>query len=232
MRSIPKISSHNLWAIIFFNFKFLPFRQAVKLPFDFYHNIRFENLRGRVILKSDKIYRGMIKFGGRGSEMFSGQKTIIDLKGEIIFQGPSEIGYGSLLRVEKNGLLIFGNHVRLGALTKVFCENEIVFEDEIDFSWECQIFDTNFHEIEDIETKTNIPITSPIHIGSYNWFGNRCTIMKGTVTRDWQIIASNSLCNKDYTSLQEFSVLGGIPAKQIGENKKRIFENLLSTLNE
>ena len=70
MDSINKIFAHNFLAIIYFNFKMLPFSQAIKLPFDFYYKIRFENLSGKVFLNSDKITRGMIKIGGRGSEMF------------------------------------------------------------------------------------------------------------------------------------------------------------------
>jgi acetyltransferase-like isoleucine patch superfamily enzyme len=204
----------------------LPFSQAIKLPFDFYHSIRFENLTGKIIINTSEIKRGMIKIGGRGSEMFARSTTIIDLKGEIWIQGFLEIGHGVLLRVEKNSVLSFGNHVRVGALSKIFSENSIVFGDEIDFSWECQIFDTNFHFVFDVTSNSIDPKVGMIKIGSKNWFGNRITVMKGTITPDNFIVASNSLCNKDFSALPEFSVIGGIPAKLIGSNKQRLFENL------
>lgn len=38
------------------------------------------------------------------------------------------------------------------------------------------------------------------------------------------IIASNSLCNKDYSLTPEFSVLAGSPAKVVKNNIKRLFE--------
>jgi acetyltransferase-like isoleucine patch superfamily enzyme len=226
IKLIKQIASHNYFAILYFNFKMLPLRHAIKLPFDFYHRVRFENLSGKIILPNGVIKRGMIKIGGRGSEMFSRNQTILDIKGTITFKGITELGHGVLLRVERNGNIYFGNESRIGALSKIFCEEEIIFGDELDFSWECQIFDTNFHYLRNTIDKNVEPKTGKINIGSYNWFGNRVTVMKGCVTPDYCIIASNSLCNKNYSDLSINTVIGGTPAKAIGTNKERIFENL------
>lgn len=226
MNYLKKILAHNYWAILYFNFKMLPFKQAVKLPFDFYYKIRFENLSGKVILDSNNLYRGIIKIGGRGSEMFARSTTILDLKGKLTFKGGAELGHGCLIRVEKDGHINFGCDVRIGAKTKMFCEDIIEFKDQLDFSWECQIFDTNFHYTRDISNGHINFIKAPISIGSNNWFGNRVTVMKGTKTPDNFIVASNSLCNKDYTEFPEYSVFGGIPVKKIGNNKERVFEHL------
>lgn len=229
MKLVDKIFSHNYWAIFYFNFKMLPFKQAIKLPFDFYFKIRFENVSGKIILNTDKVTRGMIKIGGRGSEMFTRTTSIVDLKGVMIIEGAVEIGHGCLIRVEKDGVLSFGSEVRIGALSKIFCVNKISFKNEIDFSWECQIFDTNFHYLRDRNFNTIDPIVGEIEIGSYNWFGNRITVMKETKTPDQFIVASNSLCNKSYLNQPSFSIFGGFPAKSIGSNKERIFENLEDT---
>lgn len=61
LKLLTKILCHNWLAILYFNFKMLPFKQAIHLPFDFYHKIRFNDLSGKVNIKSKKIYRGMIK---------------------------------------------------------------------------------------------------------------------------------------------------------------------------
>lgn len=226
MTVLQKIFSHNYFAIIYFNFKMLPFHQAIKLPFDFYYKVRFENLSGDINLPFENLKRGMIKIGGRGSEMFTRSQTIIDLKGEIIFNGFSELGHGALIRVEKKGVLTFGNNTRIGAFSKIFCENEINFGEELDFSWECQIFDTNFHYIRNVLDGSIEEKTGKVHIGAYNWFGNRVTVMKGCKTPPNLIVASNSLCNKDYSNLPLNTVIVGIPAKQLGKNKARVFEKV------
>ena len=47
---------------IYFNFHYLPFKQAIKLPIILRH-VRFKSLKGKVIIDSDHIYTNMIKFG-------------------------------------------------------------------------------------------------------------------------------------------------------------------------
>ena len=69
----------------------LPFRQAIHLPFDFYHRVRFESLKGRVKLNFDNIYRGVIKVGSAGSEMFPHLCTTLIIDGDFVFSGPCVI---------------------------------------------------------------------------------------------------------------------------------------------
>lgn len=158
--------------------------------------------------------------------MFFHAPAIIDIKGTLVLNGIVEIGNGCLLRVEENGKLIFGNKVRIGAFSKIICEESITFGNEIGVSWESQIFDTNFHYIKEVNTEKILPKTAPVIIGSYNWFGNRANIMKGTITPDNTIIASNSLLNKNYTNTPPYSVLAGTPAKFIRSGVKRMFEGV------
>lgn len=214
---------HNWFAIFYFNFKKLPFKQAIKLPFDFYYKIRFESLEGDVVINCDKIYQGMIKIGGRGSDMFPHIQTVLSIKGRWEIGEQVEIGHGSITIVEKNGILCYGKQVRIGAMTKVYCERSIKIKDNVGISWESQVFDTNFHYIEDMEKHVVHEKNSPVVIGSNNWFGNRVNIMKGTVIGDNIIVASNSLCNKDYSSIPSYSIIGGSPSRMIKNNIRRLF---------
>jgi hypothetical protein len=50
---------------------------------------------------------------------------------------------------------------------------------------------------------------------------NRVSVLKGTQTPDFCTVASNSLCTKDYTSLGENILIGGVPAKLIRSNISR-----------
>lgn len=223
MHIIKTFLQHNWIATFYFNFKMLPFKQAIHFPFDFYYKVRFKHLQGRIIINPNiKLCRGMIKIGSRGSDMFPHNPTIIDLhKGSIIYlNGKTEIGIGSYIHLGENGKLSFGNKVRIGASCKLYCKKEIIMGNHVDISWESQIFDTNFHQMEIIKTKQLLEMDTSIKIGSYNWFGNRVNIMKGTRTPDNCIVASNSLCNKDYTSLPSFSLIAGLPAKFIKQGVK------------
>ena len=223
---IEIITSHNWFATLYINFKMLPLKKAVYFPIDVYRGIRINSLSGIIVLKSDKLWRGMIKIGGRGSEMFSGNKVVLDIKGFVVFHGQAEIGYGTFVHVSEEAKLVLGNRVRIGAKCKIYCANKIEFGDEIDVSWESQIFDTNFHDIEEVDTGEMIPKSVPIQIGSYNWFGNRCEIMKGTITPDNTIVASNSLTNKNYLSYGNNIMLAGKPAKIVKTGVRRVFEGV------
>jgi hypothetical protein len=48
--------------------------------------------------------------------------------------------------------------------------------------------------------------------------------MPNTITPDHCVVASNSLCNKDYTSLGNYILIGGIPAKLLQDNYARDWE--------
>ena len=49
--------------------------------------------------------------------------------------------------------------------------------------------------------------------------------MPGTKLPDRVIVTSNSLLNKDYTSsIPSYSLIGGIPAKLLRTNVRRIYE--------
>lgn len=204
----------------------LPFKQAIHLPFDFYYRVRFNDLSGKIKIKSDKVYRGMIKIGGRGSDIFPRQCSVITLRGYMELGYGIEFGTGISLVIDKDARFVLGNHVRLGANTKVYCTKQIEMGDEIGFSWECQIFDTNFHYVKNVETGQIYPIDSPIKIGSYAWFGNRVNVMKGTVIPDNTIVASNSLCNKNYSEMGEYILLVGSPVELKKKRCKRLFENV------
>ena len=56
--------------------------------------------------------------------------------------------------------------------------------------------------------------------------------MQKTSTPNYCTIASNTLCNKDYTALGENILIGGIPAKLLKENISRDWEGEKAGLNK
>src|SRR5690606_21554294 len=106
----------------------------------------------------------------------------------------------------------------LGTGGKIICVERIVLGKYARLGSESQIIDTSFHQMIDIITGEKFPMTVPITISDYNYIGNRVSIMKGTVTPDYCTIASNSLCTKNYTSLGQNILIGGMPAKLLKTN--------------
>lgn len=52
----------NYPQILIFNFHYFPFKQAIKLPVWLF-NVKFNVLKGKVVIKSDNVYPGMIRMG-------------------------------------------------------------------------------------------------------------------------------------------------------------------------
>lgn len=218
MRFLKNIFAHNWLSSIYLNFKMLPFRQAVHLPLDCYGKVRFENLTGKIILKPTQVYRGMIKIGSQGSDMFPAEESILSIEGTVIFRGKCALGSSSILVVKKNGLVDFGNNVILGAKCLVFSECSIIFKNDVLTSWNCQFLDSDTHKIFNTLTKMQYVNAKPIIIGSHTWVGNHVLFNKGSIVTNDTIIASNSFVNKNFSSSESFCLLAGSPAKVVKKN--------------
>lgn len=218
----------NFFATLYFNFKMLPLRLAIKLPFVLYFKIKFVNCNGHVVFPSNNVKFKMVQIGANGSDMFGHLCTTIDVRGNIIIRGSGiRVGHGSLLRVEKDGTLDFSEGSILGARNIIFCCKSIKFEQNCLFSWDCQILDSDTHSIKDMVSGEIKPKTQDIVIGKNSWIGNHVIINKGTVLPEGTIVSAMSLLNKDYSIiLNKNSVIGGIPARKLRENKLRMNDKL------
>lgn len=223
MNIVQRLMQHNIVATIYLNFKLLPLRQAIKLPIEVFHKIRVANIQGRVILDTMSIRRGMLQIGCYGSEMFShNEETILYLAGDWICKGTIAIGIGSCVRVENGACLTTGNNVVFGARNLIFCAKQITIKDEFLSSWNCSVMDTDRHDIKDLSKGEILNNPLDIFVGEHTWLGNSVSINKGTRLPKNSIVASHSLCNKDYSGFGEYCVYAGIPAKKILNNRKWI----------
>ena len=77
----------SLW----FNLKYLPFKQAIKLPILLYRPT-FLRLKGSVVIESDDIRFGMIKLGLFTSAVYPNSGITIRNDGILLFKGECYIG--------------------------------------------------------------------------------------------------------------------------------------------
>jgi acetyltransferase-like isoleucine patch superfamily enzyme len=182
--------------------------------------------KGKIIIESP-IKTGIIRFGSNYEEFIIPKKYSFFLNDGIIkFHGSFTTGLGISLRVHEGATLEIGNNSFIGSSSNIICTNNIILGNYCRMGFETNVYDSNFHYIMNLQTnyvkKRNL---FPIVIGHYCWIGNRSTISQGTRTPEYCIIASNSLCNKDYTLQHHTNIMiGGIPAKLLKENVRMIFE--------
>jgi len=217
--------SINWYKTLYFNFKMLPFHQAKKLPFYFYGKVKFSALNGTVRIDAP-LKRGMIGFGQK-FEQQSRAKGIAEiiLNGSLVFKGHAHFGKDVFLCVKENAYCEFGFMGCLGSDVKLICTSRIVLGDWAGIGYESQLIDTNSHPMANSKTGEAYPMSGPIELGNYNAVSNRVSIMANTKTPNHCVIASNSLCNKDYTDLGSEILIGGVPAKLIKRDFIRDWES-------
>jgi acetyltransferase-like isoleucine patch superfamily enzyme len=213
----------------------LPFNIAIKIPIIVSRYTKFRNLAGDIFINTQHVFTGMITLGFSGDKEFLPRNSynLLDLKGKIIFHGKANLGCGITLAIKKGAVLIIGDDFTSNFNARIICKSKIEIGNNVRFGWDVQVVDTNFHFIRKMLDDSIGPHTLPIRIGNRCWVGSRTTLMPGVKINPNTIIASNSLCNRDYTDLQEFSLIGGIPAKLIRTNLDWISDlKIEKTLNK
>jgi acetyltransferase-like isoleucine patch superfamily enzyme len=208
----------------YFNLKMFPFKTAMKLPVYIYGNYKLTNLCGKIRIDAP-IKKGMIGFGHpfEVRTRSSGLGEIV-IAGTLVFKGNVHIERDVYFQVGYDAYCEIGNFSSLGSQVIFICRERIVLGDYVRVTYQTQVLDSIFHQLIDLKTNTKKPKTAPVELGSYNWVGNRSTIMKGTKTSDYTTIGSNSLCNKDYSGLGNHIVIGGVPAKLLQTEVTRDWE--------
>lgn len=209
---------------IYFNFKKFPFSIAKKLPVFFYGKVKFQDISGEIIINA-QIRKGMIGFG-QPYEMNTVHNGIAEimLAGKLICNGHVQFGKDYFIYVKKNAILEMGNMSSIASSGKIICTNSVTFGNYARIGSESQVIDTNFHQMIDVLTNKKLEISAPIKMGDYNFISNRVTILSKSITPNYCTIASNSLCTKDYSTLGENILIGGVPAKLLKTNISRDWE--------
>lgn len=212
----------NLWIpSIIFNFHYLPFKQAIKLPV-LLMKPNFRKLGGKVIIDSPSITRGMIRLGFNRVNIFPDNGISWLNEGTIIFKGKVAIGSDSYIVVRPTGSVEFGDDFLNTAAMKMVSCIGIEFGKGTRFGWNGLIMDTNFHPLYDMEKEHFKKAYGKIKIGEYNWFGTQCMIMHSVETPERCIFGARSVITRG-GQFESYCVHGGSPLHVLSRNIKRIY---------
>lgn len=170
---------------LYFNFKFLPFRQAIKFPVLVSGGVYFICSSGKVTIRSSSLFCVKLGFGGVNIFDKFNEKTIIDISGEVDFDGKASIGQGC--RISVSGLLRFGKNFNITANSVIVSHYKVSFGDNVLISWGVLIMDTDFHKVS-----TSSSIAAPVVIHNDVWICCRVLILKGVEVLDGTVVAANS----------------------------------------
>ena len=199
-----------------FNFRYFPFKTAMKFPVLISNNVFLYQMKGRVILNGPiRTALVQIGFGKVGVSDFKRSRAIWEVRGDVIFEGRAFIMHGCKLNVSEGAQLIFGDDFHMSTECAIVAAKKIEIGHHSGISWESLVMDTDFHHIAD---ETGVVFNHPreVCIGNNVWVGCRCTILKGAVIPDGSIVAANSMVTKALSG--DKSIFGGNPLRVLKNN--------------
>lgn len=208
---------------LLFNFIFFPYRQAVRFPLWIYGWPRVYALNGRMECQG-MCRPGMVRFNitNYGSPQAALASTELNLRGRIIFRGKCMICTSCRINVGDYGTFDIGANTKIMTQCNITAYSRIVLGAQSRIVHRGQVMDTNFHYIMNMESRTVNAQAFPIIIGDYCWVCNSTTVTGGAVIPNKTIVASNSLVNRDMSSIPEESIIGGVPAKLVKTGFRRV----------
>lgn len=195
------------------NIRLFPIKTAIKFPIICSPFVKIKSLKGKIIIDTKNIKRGMIRIGlgniGIFDQFFS--RSILEIKGKVIFKGDAYIGQGSKISVGETGVLKIGDNFNITAETEIVCHKEISFGNNVLISWNSLIMDTDFHRIYSSKFQKQMDYSKKIVIEDNVWIGCRNTILKGSKIKKGSVIGANSLVVNEFQ--EENVLIVGNPAQ-------------------
>lgn len=216
---IKSLNSISFFKTIYFNFKSFPFKEAIKFPIIIGKCVVLKNI-GTIALKN-KQHRCHI-----GSTLLfnscNRMPLIWDNRGTIEINGRIIIQPGSCVHTTNGAILQFGGNNYIGKGCSILCHKQITFGQNSRLSWNCQVSDTDFHFIENMNSGNIKNNCHEIVIGDNVWIGNNVIIGKGVILASHLIVGQGSMIVKSF--LEPNQIIVGNPASPINGKFKRIWD--------
>ncbi|MGC8823989.1 MAG: acyltransferase [Bacteroidales bacterium] len=144
--------------------------------------------------------------------------AVLEKKHLIKLEKNVEIKEGVIIRTYNNPVFI-GENTQINPYTVIYGGSGVYIGKNVMIAPHCMIAAGN-HDF----TQTSVPMRfagniskGPIIIEEDVWIGANTTITDGVTIKKGAVIAANSVVN---TNVEEYAIVGGVPAKVIGSRKK------------
>lgn len=178
---------------VYFNFRYLPFSQAIHLPILIYDTLIVGT--PNIKIQSKNCSYGMIRIGRIGYNVWCSSKSTIIFwdKGEIQFKGRSRLTRAIHIRVMDSGILSFGDNLYASSNLNIQCAKDVSIGNNVTIGWDCTILDTDYHHYVDDKYDSISIAEREVEIGNNCWIGFSTIIMKGAILHDHTIVSAGSV---------------------------------------
>ena len=200
---------------IYFNFRYLPIAQAVRLPIWLATNVRVRNMyRGGIVIDAP-VRMAMIRVGFHQVDAICvySLKTILNIPqpGKWVLKGEAHIGHGAIISCV-GGVMTVGDNFAVSGSTSFVCYKEITIGRDVQFAWDSLVMDSDAHKIYTTDGN-RMNEDKPIIIGDKVWLACQNTLLKGTMIGNNCVVGACSLLNKAYT--EDGVIIAGSPARVV-----------------
>lgn len=211
--SIPKT--------VYFNFRVLPFRKAIRMPFIVSKNIKLEGVNRDTFVVNEThgslaTASMRIGFGESKNARRESSKGLISIgkNGKIVVGSGLGLSQGCVL-IANEARLTLGDNFRCNYSTTIDCYGEdITIGNDVVCGWNVTIRNGDGHRV--VVDGESHKAKKKISIGNHVWLCANATVLKGANVGNNSVVAYGSLLTK--TEDKENVLYGGTPAKVIRHN--------------
>ena len=131
----------------------------------------------------------------------------------VTFGKGSTIHMGACFYDPKN--IVIGKDNIIGEGAVLDGRDKLIIGDHVDIASEVMIYNCE-HDVQNSDFKA---VCSPVEIGDYVFIGPRAIILPGVNIKKGAVIGAGAVVTKD---VDEFAIVGGVPAKPIKERIKNL----------
>ena len=206
VRGLPKT--------LLFNLRYLPLRQAWRLPVLVSHRVWLKELGGHVRIEADRVTTGMIQLGFGDVGIFDQQRSrsMWQVSGEVVWRGRARLGHGCKLSVD--GRLDMGDGLLITAESAIVARRAVTLGRGVLVSWDVLVMDTDLHPLLSADGQ-RLNQDAPVVIGDDVWIGARALVLKGVHLANGTIVAAASTVTRSVDTPR--TLIGGSPAKPLRE---------------
>lgn len=212
---------HNLFRVLaslpyslYFNLRYLPLGQALRIPILLAPNVRVREMKGKIQL-TGPIKPGITHIGFHRVHVLDehSEHTILSISegATLHLHSTAKIGQGTKLIVRPGAELTLREGFSTSGNAQIACYKNISIGSGV-ISWDTLITDSDSHAIFN-DQGVRINEDKPVYIADKVWIGCRCTILKGTIIPENTVVGANSLLSGTYTTPN--TILAGNPAKPV-----------------
>ncbi len=182
---------------LYFNFYYLPFWKAVRLPFRVASNVKIKSMGQRtsvMIKEGAKIHIGTVGSFGLGNK----QSTYwqIGKNATVIFRGDAILGKGT--QIIANGVLEFGDDFFCNANCIINSGNDVTFGSKCILGWNVTVMDGDGHSIHKQGDPVTVHPYPYIYVGNHVWIASEAMLLKGAFVQEHSVVAAKGCVTRKF----------------------------------